>query len=136
MYRLVLLLTICLPFISLQAFGQSTTEKPNMANSLSPGELKTTPEMWFYEQYMKQYKDPRMAIRARAEFDSAQRQRRMASRQWFGLSLSRPRWSADVFNWDVSPGWTSNNGAYPYRWQGIAQPWYLAEPPRYDVHVY
>jgi hypothetical protein len=136
MYRLVLMLIFCGSLVPLSAFGQRPAEKPNPMTSLSPGELKATPEMWFYEQYLRQYQDPKMAVRAKAEFDCLQRQRRIAARKWFGLSLARPRWSADIYNWDQSPGWTSNNGAYPYRWQGNVQPWYLALPPRYDVRLY
>ncbi|MBN2578808.1 MAG: hypothetical protein JXB10_07440 [Pirellulales bacterium] len=65
-----------------------------------------------------------------------QRQRRLAAMRWFGISNSRPRWSADVYNWDQSPGWASNNPAYPYRWQAVGQPWYLAQPPRFHNGMY
>jgi hypothetical protein len=50
------------------------------------------------------------------------------------LSNSRPRWSADIYNWDQSAGWSSNNGTYPYRWQGVGQPWYMAQP--YNLRRY
>lgn len=103
---------------------------------LSPGEVKTTPEMWFYEQYMRQYQDPKMAVRANAEFQADQRRRRLASMQWFGMSNSRPRACSDPVHGDYSPGWTSNNTAYPYRWTGIGPTWYVARPEHETVVTY
>ena len=44
---------------------------------VSPGEPKSTPEMWFYDQAMRQYKDPKAAVRAKADFRDEQRQRRL-----------------------------------------------------------
>ena len=101
-------------------------EKPlssglGLGTSVSPGELKATPEMWFYDQAMRQYKDPKMAVRARAEFRANQRQQRLESMKWFGFSNSRPRASSDPFHGDYSPGWASNPGYYPWRWNGVAQ---------------
>lgn len=96
--------------------------------TISPGELKATPEMWFYEQYMRQYQDPKMAVRANAEYRAIQRQHRLASMQWFGFSNSRPQATGDPQNTDYSPKWTSNNATYPYRWSGVGQTWYVAQP--------
>ena len=89
---------------------------------VSPGELKATPEMWFYDQAMRQYKDPEMAVRAKANLRAQARQRRLESMKWFGFSNSRPRASSDPFNNDYSPGWVSNPGFYPSRWNGVSQP--------------
>jgi hypothetical protein len=136
MIRLTFLLTLSVSFISQFALAQSPADKQNLVPTVSPGELKVTPEMWFYEQSMKQYMDPKMAVRARAEFEANQRQRRLAAMRWYGFSNSRPRWSADIYNWDMSPGWASNNSVYPYRWQGIGQPWYMAQPMRPDLRMY
>jgi hypothetical protein len=88
----------------------------------SPGELKTTPEMWFYEQAVRQYQDPKMAVRAQAELRARQRQYRLESMKWFGLSNSRPRVSSDPFNGDYAPSWVANPGYYPMRWNGLSQP--------------
>jgi hypothetical protein len=104
--------------------------------SPSAGELKATPEMWFYEQYMRQYQDPKMAVRASAEFRADQRHRRLASMQWFGLSNSRPQACPDPFHADWSPGWKSNNLAYPYRWNGVGTTWYVARPEPATVYTY
>jgi len=107
-----------------------------MVTTVSPGELKATPEMWFYEQYMHQYQDPKMAVRANAEFRAEQRQRRLAAMQWFGFSNSRPRASVDPYNGDYSPGWSSNNSSYPYRWGGVGPTWYVARPEHAAVSTY
>ncbi len=72
--------------------------------SISPGELKATPEMWFYEQYMRQYQDPKMAVRANAEFQADQRQRRLEAMHWFGFSNSRPRACSDPYPWRFLAG--------------------------------
>lgn len=88
---------------------------------VSPGELKSTPEMWFYEQSMQQYKDPKMAVRAKAEYRAAQRTRRLESMKWFGMSNSRPRANSDPVHGDYSPSWVANPGYYPLRWNGVAQ---------------
>jgi hypothetical protein len=86
---------------------------------VSLGEMKSTPEMWFYDQAMRQYKDPKMAVRAKAEFRDQQRQRRLESMKWFGLSNSRPHASSDPLHSDFSPGWVACPGYYPSRWNGI-----------------
>ncbi len=66
-----------------------------------------SPDMWFYQQYQKRYDDPQTAVRRKAEFRAQQRQLRIATRKWYGLSNSRPQ---------VSPlPWTSTYGA---QWQG------------------
>lgn len=90
--------------------------------SVSPGEMKATPEMWFYDQAMREYKDPQMAVRAKADLRASSRQRRLESMKWFGFSNSRPRASSDPFNGDYSPGWVSTPGFYPYRWNGVSRP--------------
>ena len=89
---------------------------------VSPGELKATPEMWFYDQAMRQYKDPKTAVRAKADFRDEQRQRRLESMKWFGFSNARPRASSDPFHNDYSPSWVSSPGYYPSRWNGVTQP--------------
>lgn len=87
--------------------------------SMLPGQVTTTPEMWFYEQYMLNYQDPKLAVRQKAEFRSAQRHARMASREWFGFSNARPKVGPDPIHGDYAPHWGSNNSHYPYRWNGI-----------------
>ena len=99
---------------------------PNYPN-LSPGELQATPEMWFYQQAMRQYKDPDLAVRRAAEFRAQQRQARIEARKWYGLSNQRPQVSVDPIHTDYSPGWTSNS-FYPYRWSANGGPWIATRP--------
>lgn len=87
---------VCSALVLLLAVTPLRAEKPvalglGSDTMVSPGDLKTTPEMWFYEQAMRQYKDPKAAVRAKADFRDEQRQRRLESMKWFGLSNSRPR---------------------------------------------
>jgi hypothetical protein len=89
---------------------------------VSLGDLKATPEMWFYDQARREYQDPKMAVRAMADLRSQQRQRRIESMKWFGFSNSRPRASSDPFHNDYSPGWVATPGYYPSRWGGVSQP--------------
>jgi hypothetical protein len=63
---------------------------PTMENHISLGQLTPTPEMWFHEQAMRERSDPRAMVRQKAEFDTVQRQRRMAARAWYGVSAGRP----------------------------------------------
>jgi hypothetical protein len=102
-------------------------EKPvatglGLSTVVSPGELKATPEMWFYDQAMRQYNDPKMAVRLKADSHAQQRMRRLESMKWFGFSNIRPRASSDPFHNDYSPGWVANPGYYPSRWNGVSQP--------------
>jgi hypothetical protein len=81
---------------------------------VSPGDLTPRPEAQLHQPDP----DAKLAVREKAEFRAQQRQGRLASRQWFGLSNMRPRANTDPYDNDYSPGWTSNNGAYPARWSG------------------
>ena len=97
-------------------------------SGISPGEVRATPEMWFYEQYQREYQDPKMAVRRNAEYRAAQRRRRMAALKWFGFSNQRPQAGPEPFHGEWSPVWTSNNGVYPYRWAGGGWPWTVGRP--------
>ena len=51
--------------------------------------------------------------------------------KWFGFSNQRPQMGIEaIHGGDISPGWKSNNGFYPNRWQGV-DPGYprVAETP-------
>jgi hypothetical protein len=96
--------------------ARTPAEYPRIALS----ELQATPEMWFYEQSLRQYQDPKMAVRQAAEFRAEQRQRRLESMKWYGLSNQRPRANSDPFNNDYAPRWAGNNEYYPDRWSGVS----------------
>ena len=78
-----------------------------------------TPEMWFYQEEMRRHDDPKMAVRRKAEFRAAQRQRRIAAMEWYGFSNMRPIANPTPFTGGVySPGWISNNNRHPMEWSG------------------
>jgi hypothetical protein len=86
----------------------------------SLGQLTPTPEMWFYEQALRRYRDPKVAVRRRAEFEADQRQARLAAQRWFGYSNSRPTVSPVPFTSNYSPMWTSNS-PYGNQWRGVSR---------------
>lgn len=123
MKRLAILPALLLVFTA----SVTRAEKPISTNLsgtaiVTSGEVKPTSEMWFYDQAMRQYKDPQTAVRAKADFRAQSRERRIESMKWFGMSNSRPRASSDPFHNDYSPGWVSCPGYFPSRWGGVTQP--------------
>lgn len=96
--------------------ARKTFERP-----ISLGELTPTPEMWFYEQALKEYRDPKTAVRRKAEFRADQRQRRIASMEWFGYSNARPLANADYQFGPPSAQWSSNS-SQPLLWRGVNSP--------------
>ena len=101
---------------SLSAAGtlaQSAADKGRDENSLA-GVPTLTPEMWFYQQQMRRYEDPQVAIRRKAEFRAEQRQQRLASMRWYGLSNMRPHvhpmpWFSTYSPTWVGGGWNPNH---------------------------
>lgn len=91
---------------------------PDSELGISPGEVKPTPEMWFYLQELRRYENPRVAVRKNAEFKAAQRMRRLAAQKWFGMSTARPMASPSPFTSTYSPYWASNSWD-PYAWRGV-----------------
>ena len=89
---------------------------------VSPGELKATPEMWFYDQAMRQYKDPKMAVRAKAEFRADQRQRRLESHEMVRFLEQPPASQQRSVPRRLLAGWVANPGYYPSRWNGVGRP--------------
>lgn len=96
-----------------QATAGTSTSAPSGSQLAAP-----TAEMWLYQQELLRREDPRTAVREKAEFRAAQRQRRIAARKWFGLSNARPVASPTPGYGDPwSPSWASNTWS-PYRWSG------------------
>jgi hypothetical protein len=88
---------------------------------ISPGEIAATPEMWFYEQTMRRYDDPKNAVRAAAEFKANQRRARIAAMDWYGYSNLRPASGIDPVDGPLHPQWIGN-GYNPYTWIAPAHP--------------
>jgi len=137
MKRLSIALSVALAFAVMPAIGQEPAEKEAKLDfGISPGELAPTPEMWFYQQYRRQYENPATAVRQKAEFKARQRQYRLASLKWFGLSNARPQAGVDPFHGEWSPRWTSNNFAYPFRWTGVGRPWIFVTHQHGGLRLY
>ncbi len=132
-------LWIALPVVSLclavpcQAQNRAES-KPSIG--VSPGELTPTQDMWFYEQYQKQYTDPKVAVRQQAEFRSVERQRRIAALRWFGFSNQRPTAGVDPVHSDYGAHWTSSNVNLPAEWSGPATTTVIVRPTAPTTRVY
>ena len=140
MKRLLIAIPVSLLF-AFSAMPVPAQEKSNTKDSkydtiISPGELTPTPDMWFYQQYQREYQDPKIAVRKKAEFRALQRQQRIACLKWFGFSNLRPQVCSDPFHGDWSPSWKSNNYFYPDRWQGVGRPWVVIHAAARDAWVY
>ena len=103
------------------AQAQDRNARGGSDRHISLGELTPTPEMWFYEQAMRQYENPKMAVRRKAEFRAAQRQQRLASSRWFGYSNSRPTAAANPIFGSESPR-CGGNSWEPMLWRGVGGP--------------
>ena len=90
-----LLLLVVTSVTSAQPAGEPTRTEPD--SSLSVGEVKPTPEMWFYTQERMRHEDPKAAVRRKAEYRAAARQQRIVTRQALGQSNSRPNMYRTVF---------------------------------------
>jgi hypothetical protein len=108
----------CLLMVAPVLAESPSSTQVKFSGTISPGELTPTPEMWFYEQHLRELQDPTFAVRQKAEFRADQRQGRMAARRWYGFSNSRPSAGAELIHGDGGPRWTSHNSIYPNRWSG------------------
>ena len=79
------------------------------------------PHAWYYLQEQKRWDDPRLAVRRKAEFRAAQRQKRLASMRWFGYSKARPIASTTPVMDHYSPFWSGNSN-HPFIWIGEGWP--------------
>jgi hypothetical protein len=86
----------------------------DVTKMVSPGDVTATPEMWFYEQAMHRYNDPKVAIRAKEELKADQRRQRIAAMQWYGYSNSRPASGIDVNHGPAQAQWTGNGSNTAY----------------------
>jgi hypothetical protein len=95
------------------------SKKGSLENQIpiSLGQLTPTPEMWFYDQAMRRRSDPHQLVQEKAGYDAAQRQRRLATQRWFGISNARPSANVTPLMGNYSPTWVSNT-ANPMQWSG------------------
>ena len=112
-----------------QAQDAATNEAKVMpAVTTVTGQVTATPEMWFYEQRLREYLNPKLAVRRVAEQQSAERRARMAARKWYGYSNLRPVASPDPFNGNYSAAWGGNNSLYPNLWSGYGPSYMVLWP--------
>ena len=96
----------------------NVSEKERMHGAIGSSMSEMTPEMWLYVQEMRRHDDPKEAVRRKAEYRTAQRQRRMAAREWFGYSNARPTANSDPWTAGYSAHWSGNNAMRPDQWIG------------------
>jgi hypothetical protein len=128
--QLLLGLTLCM-LMGPAAWGQALrlgarTEGQPEAGVIRPVQ-PPAPDPWYTQYYGAMPKDPRTLVYERARFFAEQRQLRIASRAWFGLSVSRPLTTADVFFAERIPHWTSGSVNHPERWSFV--------PPAVIVYI-
>lgn len=91
-------------------------KEPNRAGPLA--NITPTQDMWFYEQESRRHDSPENAVRRKAEFQTYQRQMRIASREWFGMSNSRPNVNPTPVTGTYAPTWVGNSRE-PNYWRGV-----------------
>jgi hypothetical protein len=121
-----------LSFLLVAACGWSCLADELTPRSVSPsdssvGTLAPTPEMWFYEQERTRHDDVKLSIRRRAEQRGQERQARLASQKWYGISNSRPTVSPTPWFNGYSDHWGSNTYD-PMRWRMPAVPLIVSRP--------
>jgi hypothetical protein len=80
-------------------------------------------ESWYYTQ--PSYRpNPRAIIHAKAQTRAAQRQTRLASMAWYGMSNSRPTGAPTPFTSRYSPVWEVPGGR-PFTWHDRTWPTYV-----------
>lgn len=116
-------IALLIVLMTIPAQAQSPAEngsRMRFGGGITPGEVTATPEMWFYQEQMNRRDDPKEAVRRKAEFRTAQREARLAARQWFGISLMRPTTSTAIMNGESGAVWTGTDPLYPYRWRATS----------------
>jgi len=121
-------LSVALLTGALNATASAQTLSPSDASAPSsvdlPSGVDASPEMWMYLHEYKRYQDPKESVRSKAINRAKQRQARLASQKWYGLSKSRPNANAvpqmSVF--------------YGQQWGGLA--WSPNQWTPYATHYY
>jgi hypothetical protein len=127
MKRLFLAVAITLLLSSGLAVAQDRILESDLQYQPSPSDIQVqpgvSPQMWLYLEEMKRQDDPRLAVRRKAEYRADQRMKRIATRQWFGVSAARPQASVTPFTGgDYSQFW-GGNSSNSYRWIGVGNVW-------------
>ncbi len=114
---LLLSLSIVFVLVAVPAMAQSPlTNEIRIGSGTTAGELAPTSEMWFYQEQLRQYEDPKASLRRIAEEKAAQRRARLAAQRWYGFSNIRPSVGNELTIGTWGPRWTSGNRYHPSRW--------------------
>ncbi len=114
---------------STAVLSAAEAEHSNLDRPISMGELTPTPEMWFYQQETKSYRDPKLAVRHKAEYRAAQREMRLAAQKWYGVHPSRPTSSTTPFQGETSAA-RFGGGRDPNLWPGTVSPTVILQSRR------
>jgi hypothetical protein len=90
-------------------------------NRAAMANMTPTPDMWFYEQESRRHDSPENAVRRKAEFQAHARQMRIASREWYGISNSRPSVNPTPVMGTYAPTWVGNS-RNPMHWHAVQTP--------------
>ena len=114
---LLLSLSVVFVLVAVPAMAQSplTNEIRIAGSGTTAGELRATSEMWFYQEKLRQYMDPKMALRKIAEEKANQRRARLAAQRGYGYSSIRPEVGTGSAHGGWGAGWTSGNRYHPSR---------------------
>lgn len=94
--------------IALLAGSVSFAQQPSAPLApYGPSTPTITPEMWFYNQQMQRYDDPKEMVRRNAEFRAAGRRSRIARAKWMGFSKARPIAEHTPFTSGYTPAWVA-----------------------------
>ncbi len=132
MPRILLVVLTAATITATAAAQQPRHDKDDpFGTEISLGEVKPTPEMWFYQQELRLWQDPKVVVRKKAEFRTQQRMQRIASQRWFGINNLRPMAAPVPFmSSSYSPYWASNSRD-PYRWMAFGRSMVIVRtPPR------
>jgi hypothetical protein len=115
---LLLSLSVVFVLVAVPAMAQSppTNEIRIGGGFATTGELAPTSEMWFFQEQLRQYMDPKMSLRRIAEEKANQRRARLNALRWYGYSNIRPMVGMDPVHGDWGARWTSGNPYHPSRW--------------------
>jgi len=116
----MVLLVVLMAMPALAQTPAESSSSMRFGGGITPGEVTATPEMWFYQEQMARRDDPKEAVRRKAEFRTAQREARLASRRWYGVSLARPMTSTAIMNGESAAVWTGTDPLYPYRFRAAS----------------
>jgi len=107
--RIFFAAVVAVPLLAGVASSQEPAS-PSDAIKTQSEDVSMTPEMWFYEQEIRRYEDPNLAVRRKAEYRARQRMQRIAARKWYGYSNLRPRVTPTPWGVNYTPTWVSNSG--------------------------